>query len=201
MAGVAPRSRRRCTLTTTWFKRCQGQAIGAGGLDEMTLFDGQGRRSYLSRAQEAALSTRLSGTADARQGRDGDLGDDLHSFGLSEAAASLGLRIQAPGKPAGPASGATHRRYQARQDGLRARQTAGCGKARIDAPSRTQAGAGQARLSSTIRTFPTTAPLAPGSHNLKKAELRTVCKNIHNDTQLWIKPIRRPIPAGCLRMS
>ena len=36
------------------------QAIGAGGLDEMTLFDGQGRCGYLSREQGAALSTRLS---------------------------------------------------------------------------------------------------------------------------------------------
>ena len=36
------------------FKRYQ-----AGSLDEMRLFDGQGRRGHLSRAQEAELSVRL----------------------------------------------------------------------------------------------------------------------------------------------
>ena len=43
------------------------------------------------------------------------------------------------------------------------------------------------------------APPAPGIHNLKTAELRTGCKNIHNDTQLWIEPNRKMVPVGCLR--
>ena len=73
------------------------QAIGAGGLDEMTLFDGQGRRGHLSREHFNSAER----TADARQGRGGglyrgDLGGDLRSFGLLKLLHRLSFEYKRP---------------------------------------------------------------------------------------------------------
>ena len=86
----------------TWFKRYQ-----AGGLDEMTVFDWKGRSGDLSRERMAALSARPS----ERLMRDsGEVAAYIAArwgvvYGPSGCVALLhqpGLRIQAPGKPAGP---------------------------------------------------------------------------------------------------
>ena len=77
----------------TWFKRYQ-----AGGLEEMKVFDWQGRSGDLSRERMAELSARLG---ERLMGDSGEMGRGLRPFGLRGAAASPGLRIQAPGKPAG----------------------------------------------------------------------------------------------------
>ena len=86
----------------TWLKHYR-----AGGLDELTLFDWHGRPGHLSQAQEAELSAHLGerlyrDTGEVAAHFKATYGVTYSHAGCIKLMHRLGLRVQAPGKPAGP---------------------------------------------------------------------------------------------------